>query len=219
MAESTPSPLPPSQALGNLGQRGLSVRDHPRGGFARPWLFIFTFCSNHHIRSYRRNQKVHWCSRVSIGKRTQGPLNSHRPHTMVVPINVAHEGHGATSEFSESQILNSLEKMLNLYRERCSSQARQISMLKEQVHELTMSQKHWRGNPEYEPEVVQSPRRRYDQTYIDQLAKELQKMVEENARYRKLLSKAIKKLKKESEWRGAALAFLDSEHDVTVRTC
>ena len=118
----------------------------------------------------------------------------------------------------DPQILESLEKMLNLYRERCVSQSKQITDMKEQIERMSRELESKRAGYREQFGMLESTQESVARTKrrVHDLAVELEKAHTEKKKYESHLKNCLELLKSESAWRAAALSWMESDGVVHV---
>lgn len=116
-----------------------------------------------------------------------------------------------SSERMSSDILQSLDSMLGLYRDRCQSQSRQISDLKERVEIL----KH-QNDRHHLPCECKFRYREDSKKYVDAITRELEKVHSDKEQLRQRLASAEKRLRTETEWREAAMSWMQAQMKIYV---
>jgi len=114
----------------------------------------------------------------------------------------------------DPQILESLESMLNLYRERCVSQSRQIIDMKEQIERMSRELESKRaGYMVYHCGMLESTQESVARTKrrVHDLAVELEEAHSQKREYEAHLYRCLDLLKSESAWRAAALSWMESD--------
>eukprot|EP00890_Picochlorum_soloecismus_P006075 jgi/Picsp_1/6469/NSC_03815-R1_---NA--- len=115
----------------------------------------------------------------------------------------------------DPQILESLESMLNLYRERCVSQSKQITDMKEQIERMSRELESKRAGYVYRDHfgVLESTKESVARTKrrVHDLAVELEKANSQKREYETRLYHCLELLKSESAWRAAALSWMESD--------
>lgn len=129
----------------------------------------------------------------------------------------------AESTHVDPQILESLEKMLNLYRERCVSQSKQITDMKEQIERMSRELESKRAGYREHFGVLESTQESVARTKrrVHDLAVELEKVHAKKGECESHLKHCLELLKSESAWRTAALSWMESDGalHVSKHTC
>jgi hypothetical protein len=101
-------------------------------------------------------------------------------------------------------VLESLEKMLDMYRQRCSTQNAEIEALKQAIGTIPAKRITRPSKSRAAPEYVTS-------RYIDEMAEELHQALERNDQLEEDISRLQKRLQIEEEWRYAAMEWMESD--------
>lgn len=101
-------------------------------------------------------------------------------------------------------VLESLEKMLDMYRQRCFHQSAEIEALKQAIGMIPAKRITRPSKAMAAPGYVTS-------RYIDEMAEELQKVLERNDQLEEDISRLQKRLEIEQEWRYAAMEWMESD--------
>lgn len=124
-----------------------------------------------------------------------------------------------------SPILDSLERMLDVYREKCITQSKEIERLKQAMEDTLIASV--RGGPSpasatstatarappagttAAPTAVTTPAIHVSRAYIDELADELDAVLMKNEQLERDVARLQRRLGVEEEWRAAAMEFME----------
>jgi len=111
-------------------------------------------------------------------------------------------------------VLESLEKMLEVYRDKCITQSAEIERLKQAMEDSLIASVRATTTavkPPRDPTPpVRSPQRT-SRGYVDQIAEELESMVMKNERLERDVARLQRRLDVEEEWRVAAMEFMEMD--------
>lgn len=108
-------------------------------------------------------------------------------------------------------VLESLEKMLDMYRQRCFNQSAEIQALKQALRGTIPAKRSSHG------ERVRSKYVPSSSCYIDDMAEELDQALERNEHLEEDITRLHNRLQIEQEWRYAAMEWMESDRRMHKR--
>lgn len=107
-----------------------------------------------------------------------------------------------------THVLENLEKMLDMYRQRCCHQSAEIAALKQALGSIPIK----RHDPTSDPtRTSHGYKNGSSKHYIDHIADELEQALERSERLEVDVTRLHKRLQVEQEWRYAAMEWMESD--------